>query len=124
MRKKCKKIFPNVSNHHKSSYKTGKNALIIKNKNIFECMTTLDIEFENSAKRATTLTYKPNNEELSTLYGLYKQATLGDNTTPRPGFLDLKGKAKWDAWTSKKGLGKDEAKRQYINFVKVLSEKI
>lgn len=24
-------------------------------------------------------------------------------TTDRPGFLDLKGKAKWDAWESRKG---------------------
>lgn len=86
-------------------------------------LTQLDIDFENSALKATKLSYKPTNEELSTLYGLYKQATHGDNTTERPGFLDLKGKAKWDAWTLKKGVSKEEAKRQYINFVKVLSEK-
>lgn len=28
--------------------------------------------------------------------------------------LDLKGKAKWDAWNAKKGTSKDEAKQQYI----------
>ena len=86
-------------------------------------MTTLDTEFENSALKATNLTYKPSNDELSTLYGLYKQATLGDNTTAKPGFLDLKGKAKWDAWMSKKGLDKEEAKRQYIDFVRILLSK-
>lgn len=26
-----------------------------------------------------------------------------DRAAARPGFLDLKGKAKWDAWTAQKG---------------------
>lgn len=28
--------------------------------------------------------------------------------------FDLKGKAKWDAWDSKKGMAKTEAKQAYI----------
>lgn len=35
----------------------------------------------------------------------------------RPGMLDFKGKAKWDAWDSKKGLNQDTAKEQYIQKV-------
>jgi acyl-CoA-binding protein len=29
------------------------------------------------------------------LYGMYKQATSGQCDAPKPGFFDLKGKAKW-----------------------------
>lgn len=34
--------------------------------------------------------------------------------------LDFKGKAKWDAWTAKKGLPADEAMKQYIETVEKL----
>ena len=37
------------------------------------------------------------------LYGLFKQGTVGDNTTAKPGMLDFKGKAKWEAWEKQKG---------------------
>ena len=38
------------------------------------------------------------------LYGLYKQATVGDVNTDRPGTfsMDFAGKAKWDAWSANK----------------------
>lgn len=38
--------------------------------------------------------------------------------------LDFKGKAKWDAWTAKKGLSQDEAKEQYIVKVQSLIDSI
>ena len=44
------------------------------------------------------------NEELQELYGLYKQGSVGDVNTARPGMLDFKGKAKWDGWNAKKGM--------------------
>lgn len=34
--------------------------------------------------------------------------------------LDFKGKAKWDAWNSIKGLGQETAKEQYIAKVEEL----
>ena len=37
-------------------------------------------------------------DELKQIYALYKQGTIGDNTTEKPGMLDLKAKAKWEAW--------------------------
>lgn len=40
----------------------------------------------------------------------------------RPGLFDLKGKAKWDAWESKKGMAKEEAKTNYIGRAKTLVE--
>lgn len=38
----------------------------------------------------------------------------------RPGMLDLKGKAKWDAWNGKKGLSKDDAMTAYVAKVQEL----
>jgi len=35
--------------------------------------------------------------------------------------LDLKGKAKWDAWNAKKGVSQDAAKEQYIAYVEKLA---
>lgn len=42
----------------------------------------------------------------------------------RPGFMDFKGKAKWDAWDGRKGLAQDAAKEQYIAKVASLIESI
>jgi len=63
------------------------------------------------------------NDELQEIYGLYKQATVGDINTSRPGMLDFKGKAKWDAWNGRKGMSQDEAKQKYIELAKQLEEK-
>lgn len=47
---------------------------------------------------------------------MFKQATVGDNNTAKPGFLDLKGKYKWEAWNELKGTSQDDAEQQYITF--------
>ena len=44
------------------------------------------------------------NEEKLEFYALFKQGTVGDVNTERPGMLDMKGKAKWDAWKAKEGM--------------------
>ena len=33
--------------------------------------------------------------------------------TAKPGMLDFKGKAKWEAWNGKQGVSKDEAMTKY-----------
>ena len=57
------------------------------------------------------------NEEKLEFYALFKQGTVGDVNTARPGMLDLKGKAKWDAWKGKEGMSQADAKAQYIEKV-------
>ncbi|KAK8858614.1 hypothetical protein IAR55_002843 [Kwoniella newhampshirensis] len=60
-------------------------------------------------------------EEKLWLYSLYKQGTEGDISIPRPGMLDLLGKAKWDSWNKQRGIDKSEAKRLYVNaLLKIL----
>lgn len=50
-------------------------------------------------------------------YGLYKQATSGKCTSGRPGFWDLAGRAKWDAWSQLGDLAKEEAMAQYTSLL-------
>ncbi|KAJ3045055.1 Acyl-CoA-binding domain-containing protein 1 [Rhizophlyctis rosea] len=80
-------------------------------------------EFVQAAADVKALTYKPNNDELLRLYGLFKQGIVGDNDTSKPGVFDLQGRAKWDAWTALKGTSKEDAQKQYIELVKSLQSK-
>lgn len=41
-------------------------------------------------------------------------ATEGNIAVPRPGLLDMLGRAKWDSWNKQKGIDKSEAKRLYV----------
>ncbi|XP_053744235.1 acyl-CoA-binding domain-containing protein 7 isoform X1 [Synchiropus splendidus] len=75
-------------------------------------------EFEKIAEDVKNVNSRPTDQELLDLYGLYKQATVGDVNTDRPGMLDLKGKAKWDAWNSRKGMSKEDAMTAYIGLAK------
>ena len=54
------------------------------------------------------------NDEKLDFYALFKQGTVGDINTERPGMLDMKGKAKWDAWKAKEGMSQDDAKAAYV----------
>ncbi|KAG7906882.1 hypothetical protein KL907_002522 [Ogataea polymorpha] len=66
---------------------------------------------------------RPNDDELLQLYGLYKQATVGDNTTEKPGVFDFKGKYKWEAWKKLEGTSQQEAEKKYIALVDELQAK-
>jgi diazepam-binding inhibitor (GABA receptor modulator, acyl-CoA-binding protein) len=57
------------------------------------------------------------NDTMLELYALYKQATTGDASGSRPGMLDIKGRAKFDAWAKHKGKSKDAAMEAYITLV-------
>ena len=46
-----------------------------------------------------------------------KKSTVGDCNTEKPGMLDFKGKAKWEAWNAVKGKDKEVAKREYVELV-------
>ena len=78
-------------------------------------------QFENAQTRVNALTSRPSNDHLLELYALYKQATVGDVDGKRPGMLDLKGRAKFDAWQGKKGTGKDKAMESYVALVSRLA---
>ena len=80
-------------------------------------------EFELIAEQVKTLSQTPTNEELSVLYGLYKQATVGNNLTQAPIFFDIKAKIKWDSWSKQYGKKRITARQEYIEFVKKILQK-
>lgn len=73
--------------------------------------------FEKAAKDITGSDLKLDNDTLLSLYGYYKQAMIGDCNIDEPTFFDLKGKAKWDAWTQNKGMSKEHAMKRYVKKV-------
>ena len=81
-------------------------------------------KFKEAQDRVQKLSQRPSNEQLLELYGLFKQATEGDATGSRPGLLDLKGRAKFDAWASRKGLSKDQAMKKYVALADTLAEEL
>ncbi len=78
-------------------------------------------DFTAAQARVKTLTSAPDTTTLLALYALFKQATVGDVDGKRPGMLDLKGRAKYDAWAGKKGLAKDAAMTEYVRLVDSLA---
>jgi acyl-CoA-binding protein len=81
-------------------------------------------QFKESKARVEKLSSRPSNDQLLDLYGLYKQATEGDVSGSRPGLLDLKGRAKFDAWAKRKGASKDDAMKKYVALVDTLAEEL
>lgn len=77
-------------------------------------------DFSSAQERVKTLKTRPSNDTLLELYSLFKQATEGDVQGKRPGMLDLKGRAKYDAWAGRKGVGKEAAMQQYVALVERL----
>lgn len=77
-------------------------------------------EFLLAADIVKKLNKTPDNTELLHLYGIYKQATSGDNTQPDPGFLDFKGKSKHSAWLECKGTSMFDSEIKYITYVNEL----
>ena len=77
-------------------------------------------DFEAAQARVKTLKSTPSPDELLALYGLFKQATQGDVTGSRPGMLDFKGRAKFDAWEKQKGLAPEAAQKSYVELVATL----
>jgi diazepam-binding inhibitor (GABA receptor modulating acyl-CoA-binding protein) len=81
-------------------------------------MSELDERFEQAQADVKTLTSRPSNDDLATLYGLFKQATAGEASgAKKPGRLDLVGKAKYNAWSKLAGMPADDAKTTYIETV-------
>ena len=80
-------------------------------------MSDLTAAFEAAVAASKELTQRPDNMTLLKIYALFKQATEGDNTSTKPGFSDMVGRAKWDAWNGLKGVSQDDAKQRYIDLI-------
>ena len=83
-------------------------------------MADLKTAFEQAVAESKSLSEKPDNMTLLKIYSLYKQATSGDVEGKRPGFTDMVGRAKYDAWATLKGKSADEAMQEYIDLIESL----
>lgn len=83
-------------------------------------MADLKAAFEQAVADSKNLPEKPDNMTLLKIYALYKQATAGDVDGKRPGFADMVGRAKWDAWNELKGKSGGEAQQEYIDLIESL----
>ena len=80
-------------------------------------MSDLKTRFEAAMADSKTLTERPDNATLLKLYSLYKQGSSGDVEGKRPGFTDMVGRAKYDAWAELKGTAAEAAMQQYIDLI-------
>lgn len=83
----------------------------------------IDELFTKATQDVKLLTVKPDDNTLLSLYGYFKQATVGDINTEKPSFFNFKETAKWSAWEKLKGMQKIQAKGNYIKIVKDLQTK-
>ncbi|MFM9881497.1 MAG: acyl-CoA-binding protein [Burkholderiales bacterium] len=85
-------------------------------------MATLKKQFEDAGIAVKSLREDPGNDVKLQLYALFKQGTEGDVAGKRPGFTDMIGRAKYDAWAAVKGTSQDDAMQRYVDLVKSLSK--
>ncbi len=83
-------------------------------------MSELKTRFEAAVAASKKLPERPSNDGLLQLYALYKQGTDGDVEGKRPGFTDMVGRAKYDAWAAIKGTSTDDAMKRYVELVESL----
>ena len=83
-------------------------------------MSDLKKLFEAAVADSKKLAERPSNDVLLQLYALYKQGSEGDVEGKRPGFTDMIGRAKFDAWAAVKGTSAEDAMQRYIDLVNSL----
>jgi acyl-CoA-binding protein len=80
-------------------------------------MSDLKTAFEAAVAQSKTLAERPDNQTLLRIYALFKQASEGDVTGKRPGFTDLVGRAKYDAWAGLQGTSSADAMQTYVDLI-------
>ena len=83
-------------------------------------MSELKASFDQAVADSKSLPEKPDNMTLLKIYALYKQASAGDVDGKRPGFTDMVGRAKWDAWNALLGSTTDAAMQDYVDLIESL----
>jgi len=83
-------------------------------------MADIQAAFAQAQIDVKTLTKRPSNEDLLTLYALFKQGSAGDVSGTRPGMLDMVNRAKYDARAKLKGTPTEAAMTQYVAKVKAM----
>ena len=87
-------------------------------------MSDLEVRFKTASEESVKLSKAPDTSTKLKLYALFKQSSEGDAQGPRPGFTDLIGRTKYDAWAELKGTSKEAAMQQYIDLVERLKQEL
>jgi len=96
------------------SSESGKMDQIQKGEGTLDEQTTFKLA---SSYMASNTKLKLTNEQQLRIYGLYKQAQIGDVNTPKPGIINMVGRAKWEAWKQNQGMPSSQAMEVYISLV-------
>ena len=83
-------------------------------------MSDVKKAFDAATAASKNLKERPDNDTMLKLYALFKQATTGDVEGKRPGFTDMVGRAKYDAWAATKGKSAEDAMKDYTALVNSL----
>lgn len=83
---------------------------------------SLQAQFDQAMADSKNLPERPDNMTLLKIYALYKQGSAGDVEGSRPGFTDMVGRAKYDAWAALKGTAQEEAQQQYVDLIEELKD--
>lgn len=83
----------------------------------------LEMIYIQAKENVKKLQNNPSNDDLLKLYGLFKQIEFGNNTTPKPNFLNMKDTAKWNSWKKYENMDRYTAMRQYNYLVEILISK-
>jgi len=83
---------------------------------------SLTERFEEAVAKSKTLTTRPDNQTLLKIYALYKQGTQGDVQGDKPGFVDMVGRAKYEAWEGQQGKSQEDAMNEYIALIDRLAD--
>lgn len=79
-----------------------------------------DAMFTKAAQQVQKTHDKIMPNDLLQLYGLFKQATVGQCTTQKPGIFNIQARSKWFAWQELGDMQSDVAKQLYVEKVKQL----
>lgn len=90
----------------------------------FSSDADLETRFNQSVADSKKLKDDPGNEAKLKLYSLFKQASVGPNTTTKPGAFDIVGKYKWQAWSNLGDMSKEQAMKEYMTYVEQLEKEV
>ena len=85
-------------------------------------MSNTNDRFQLAIKKISESNVDLSNDQKLDLYKYFKQGTIGNCNGEEPYFFELKAHAKWKAWSSVKGMNKEQALLNYINLVNIIVE--
>ena len=74
----------------------------------------IEDEFVKAAEFLRGIAEKLESADLLFFYARFKQAKIGPNNCPKPGFFEFQGRQKWQAWKELGDMSPDTAMKEYV----------